>query len=286
MPDDLRGCRNGCALLFVVLCHHYFGLRNPYGALNQLREYIAACFAGLWIESFEHEDAVAEISSLCREEDWRLAVWDIDHGPRSGNQDASTVQTTDPLATIRALPTLATPNGSALLVLVNFHRFLGSAEVVQALAHQIALGKQNRCFVVILSPLVQIPTELEKLFVVIEHPLPDRQQLARIASSIATEEGELPSGTDLLSVLDSAAGLTRFEAEGAFRLSLVRHNKVTPPAVWQLKSQMLKKNGLMSLHQRIESFAQLGRLDNLKAFCLRAMRKQVEASLSGSRASQ
>src|SRR5205085_9531300 len=127
---------------------------------------------------------------------------------------------------------------------------------------------------------------LEKLFVVIEHPLPDRQQLARIASSIATEEGELPSGTDLLSVLDSAAGLTRFEAEGAFRLSLVRHNKVTPPAVWQLKSQMLKKNGLMSLHQRIESFAQLGRLDNLKAFCLRAMRKQVEASLSGSRASQ
>src|SRR4051794_11652568 len=117
---------------------------------TQLREYIAACFSGLWIESFEHDDAIAEIANLCRGEDWRLAVWDIDRGLRSSDQDASTVQSTDPLAAIRALPTLATANGSALLVLVNFHRFLGSAEIVQALAHQIALGKQNRCFIVIL----------------------------------------------------------------------------------------------------------------------------------------
>ena len=32
---------------------------------------------------------------------------------------------------------LATPSGTALLVLVNFHRFVNSAEIVQALAHQI-----------------------------------------------------------------------------------------------------------------------------------------------------
>ena len=27
---------------------------------NSLREYIAACFTGLWIQSHEHEDALAE----------------------------------------------------------------------------------------------------------------------------------------------------------------------------------------------------------------------------------
>jgi hypothetical protein len=32
------------------------------------------------------------------------------------------------------------------------------------LAHQITAGKQNRTFVVILSPIVQIPHELEKQF--------------------------------------------------------------------------------------------------------------------------
>ncbi len=35
-------------------------------------------------------------------------------------------------------------------------------------------GKRARTFVVVLSPLVQVPIELEKLFVVLDHALPDR----------------------------------------------------------------------------------------------------------------
>ena len=68
---------------------------------------------------------------------------------------------------------------------------------MQALAHQIQQGKTSRTFIVILSPVVQIPAELEKHFVVIEHDLPDRQQLQKIAEGIATEDGEMPEGEDL-----------------------------------------------------------------------------------------
>ena len=114
----------------------------------------------------------------------------------------------DPLAAIRSVNTLAGPDGTAILVLQNFHRFLQSAEIVQALARQITLGKQNRTFVVILSPMVQIPTELEKLFVVLEHELPSREQLAEIARGIATEDEELPDGSELETVLEY------FQAQG------------------------------------------------------------------------
>ena len=65
------------------------------------------------------------------------------------------------------------PNGSAILVLVNFHRFLNSPEIIQAVAKQILAGKNNRTFLVILSPLVQIPPELEKQIIVVEHELTD-----------------------------------------------------------------------------------------------------------------
>ncbi len=44
----------------------------------------------------------------------------------------------------------------------------------------------------ILSPVVQIPTELEKLFVVVEHDLPSRQQIEEIARGVATKLGNLP----------------------------------------------------------------------------------------------
>ena len=246
---------------------------------HHLSEYIAACFTGIWIQSHEHDDALAELAQLCQRESWRLATWDLAQGLRLPGQQESLLGETsggEPLSAIHALRALAQPDTSALLVLVNFHRFLGSPEVVQALARQISQGKHDRTFIVILAPIVDIPTELDKLFIVIEHDLPGRTQLDEIARGIATEEGELPDGDDLGAVLDAAAGLTRFEAEGAYSLSLVREGRLTPRSVWELKSQMLKKSGLLSLYHGRESFQDLGGLDNLKSFCLRAMRRQRE----------
>ena len=109
---------------------------------------------------------------------------------------------------------------------------------------------------------------------VVEHELPGREQLEEIARGIATEEGELPEGDALGTVLAAAAGLTRYEAEGAFSLSLVRHSEIRPESVWELKAQMLKKSGLLQLHRGSEGFDRLGGLHALKTFCLRAMRCQ------------
>ena len=47
---------------------------------EKLSEYIAACFPALWIQSYEHDDALADIARLCRDEGWRLASWDVDAG--------------------------------------------------------------------------------------------------------------------------------------------------------------------------------------------------------------
>ena len=82
--------------------------------------------------------------------------------PGQANGQAQDAGGSDPLAAIRAINALAAPDGSAILVLVNFHRFLNSPEIIQAVAKQILAGKNNRTFLVILSPLVQIPPELEK----------------------------------------------------------------------------------------------------------------------------
>jgi hypothetical protein len=239
-----------------------------------LAEHVAACFAGLWVLSHEHEDALAETARLCRERAWRLAVWDIDRGLRTGagaGEAAGQPSVPDPLAALRSLPAMASEDSAALLVLPNFHRLLGSAEIVQAVAHAIAAGKRDRTFVVVLSPVLQIPPELEKLFAVLEHPLPDRAQLEAVARGVATQPGELPEGEGLAAVLDAAAGLTRYEAEGAFALSVVRRGRVAPDTLWELKSQALRKGGLLSLHRGGESFADLGGLDALKAFCLKAL---------------
>ncbi len=250
-------------------------------SLNErLVEYVRACFTGLWIESHEHEDALAEITGLCRQENWPLAVWDIERGLNGAGDSANATgraTAADPLAAIRALSALATPESAALLVLVNFHRFLGSPEIVQALVHAIQQGKRQRTFVAVLAPVVQIPVELEKLLVVLEHELPGRPQLEAIARSIATEPDELPAD-GLNAVLDAAAGLTRYEAEGAFSLSIIRHGRLEPAAIWEIKTAALKQSGLLTLHRGTEKFSDLGGLEALKAFCTRALRRRDDSS--------
>src|SRR4051794_6285811 len=103
---------------------------------ERLRELVRAAFSGIYVVSSEHQDAVLEIAGLCRREHWTLAAWDVDRGlslAGQGDGSAAAVEATDPLAAIRSLGALAAADGTAILVLKNFHRFLNSVEVVQAL---------------------------------------------------------------------------------------------------------------------------------------------------------
>jgi hypothetical protein len=242
---------------------------------ERLSEYVRACFTGIWITTFEPDDALTEIARLCRQNHWALASWDIDRGMCVAGQSAEAGAITsaaDPLAAIHAVGALAMPDSTAILVLRNAHRFLNSAEIMQALDTQLVAGKQSRTFVVVLAPVVQIPIELEKLFAVLDHELPRRDQIATIARGVATEPGELPGGDTFDAVLDAAAGLTRVEAENAFSLSLVRYGRLAPSVLWEIKSGTLKKSGLLTLHRGGEMFVDLGGLDALKTFCSRALR--------------
>jgi hypothetical protein len=68
---------------------------------ERLSEFVRAAFTGLWIQSFEHDDAIAEIASLCRQQHWALSTWDIDRGLNLQDRDTDSgtaVSAGDPLA--------------------------------------------------------------------------------------------------------------------------------------------------------------------------------------------
>src|SRR5690606_3557576 len=100
-------------------------------------EYVRACFTAIWIESHEHQDALSEIAQLCRDEQWQLASWDIEGGLQVGGGAETDTGGSDPLAAIRAAGAMTSTDETNVLVLQNFHRFISSAEVIQALSRQI-----------------------------------------------------------------------------------------------------------------------------------------------------
>ncbi len=248
---------------------------------NRMNELIRACFTGIWLRSFEPSEAIADLNRLCQDENWQLLSWDIDQGLRTASGSTVT-DAIDPLAAIRSLASMNSGSienpSTTVLVLKNFHRFMNSPEIVQAMTRVILDGKVNRTFVVILAPVIQLPPELERLFVVVEHELPSKEELRELLESLASEPGELPADQALQAVLDASAGLTRYEAENAFSLSLVRHNQVRADSIWELKTQTLKKSGLLSLSRSQSAFNDLGGLTALKAFTKRALLRASKAS--------
>lgn len=237
---------------------------------NHLRELIFACFSGIWIRTYEPDEALAELTQLCNAQHWALASWDLETGLSDGKTVTPGV---DPLTAIRSLGQPPTIEASThILVIKNLHRFLGSAEIVQAIAFHLQQGKGTRHFLVVLSPVVDLPIEIEKLFVVVEHDLPSREQLQELARGLATREQDLPQGSEWDQVLDAASGLSRFEAESAFALSLVRENQISATAIWELKTQALRKSGLFTLYRSEAGFDSLGGIQSLKAFTKRALR--------------
>ena len=99
-------------------------------SLSQLlSEYVRACFTGIWIESHEHYDAILEMTQLCQQKGWRIASWNIASGLRCAGESIGT-EVNDPLAAIRAAGAIADSDGTTILVLENFHRFMQSPEIL------------------------------------------------------------------------------------------------------------------------------------------------------------
>ncbi|EMB17570.1 hypothetical protein [Rhodopirellula europaea] len=153
-----------------------------------------------YLHSHEHEDAISELALLCGVEQWSLSTWDIDRGLSPPIADAE-----DPLSAIHAFRNRE-GEGTNILVLQNFHRFLQSAEIVQAIHHAVVSGKTTRNIVVILSPVVQLPVELATLFVTVEHARPNRRQLLEIARGVAVNDEERPADDQMAPILDAASG--------------------------------------------------------------------------------
>jgi len=250
---------------------------------ERIEEAIAAAFSGIWVNSYEHKEALIDIKKVCDRHGWIVGVWDAENGlnmPKAELNVASKAPA-DALAAVKSLRPASGKSGQrVVLVMKNLHMVVlgqekraGNIAVVQLLHHFIEEGQSHGLHVIVLGcPGLPVPLELEKMFLVLDHDLPDTDELRDVMANTA-EEKEMPEkdSQEEKLLLDAAAGLTRFEAAGAFGISLVRHKELRPETMWEIKESTLKKSGLLSMLRPTAGFARLGGLNHVKDFMLRAI---------------
>jgi SpoVK/Ycf46/Vps4 family AAA+-type ATPase len=225
-----------------------------------IQDYLKAGYPVLMVRTHEPERF---IGSMVKKINGRTPYqWDVVRGYRELGNGAEW-QEADPFD----LPNMAARGKEkAVWFLRNFHFSIKEPVVIQAIQNNLPAYKAKGITLVLVAPDADLPPELEREVVVLDFPLPTREELKGILAGLEESTGIKAENED--AVLDAAQGLTWEEAENALALALVRQKSFDPKTITELKAQMVKKSAALEFSQFTETFDTLGGLKNLKAWTL------------------
>ncbi len=244
---------------------------------NELVALIRARYPLIYIVSFEEARVEELLRDIAKELNKRLWLWTITKGFVDSSSSRPEDNTIDPLLALEKV--LQTPaSGAFLYVLKDFHPFLDPRsehapvcirKVRDAIYH--LLGTNSSLLVV--SPLLQLPLELEKDTTVLDFPLPCKEDLHQLLASFEREHGQratirLDSGTRE-AMVQALLGLTRMEAENVLSRALINDRRLDAgdlPLIIKEKEQIIRKSGVLEFYPLVETLENVGGLDALKSW--------------------
>jgi ATP-dependent 26S proteasome regulatory subunit len=246
-----------------------------------LARLLKARYPLLFVESFEEQRVLAEVRAVAQDVE-RLrtprgvATWSVTQG-LVGPDGVRLPDSTEPARALEAALATVQPT---VFVFHDLHTALGvgnrqpDVRVVRLLrdvATAFKSGPVARTLVLV-SPVLSIPPELEKDITLIDFPLPDGAEVGALLDGLI--QANAVSGRIRIDVdagarerlVQAAAGLTLHEAENAFARAMVDGSLSIDDVdlVLEEKRQTIRKSGLLEFVPVEVSLADVGGLENLK----------------------
>lgn len=212
------------------------------------------------------EEAISKIAQL-NTQHRRVFVWTVTHGMIELGQPRQTSQhnTVSPEA---AIEWVVRQREGGIYIFKDLHPFITSAPVTRWLRDAIASFKGTEKIIILMSPLQEVPIELEKDVVVLDFPLPDMGELDTVLSQHLGKNQNRRTTTEVREkLLKAALGLTKDEAEKVYRKAHVKANKLTEDEVEIVlseKKQLIRRNGILEYVEEDETINAVGGLEELK----------------------
>ena len=204
--------------------------------------------------------------------EWSYSTGIVPAGTSIQSQKHRNAATKEPLAALDQVIEQVEP---AIFVFKDFHPFLtrNNFAVIRKLK-EIALHLKNSFkTIVLVSPTMEIPTELEKEITVLNFPLPSREDLNELLEKILEDVKQFKrvrvdlDGASRERLLQAALGLTLGEAENVFAKIIVKDERLSADDISEVfaeKQQIIRKSGLLEYCTTSESFSSVGGMAVLK----------------------
>jgi len=251
--------------------------RPPTRFVAELDTLVRARYPLVWIVTSEEQRAEAIVAELAAAHGKDALRWSVAKGfRRLGAVRAGAPplpeSAREPLEALAAVEKLSHPS---LVVLEDPHPFLQDPVVVRTLRELGHALKASYTTVVLLSPVLTLPPELEKEISVLDLPLPTYADLLQLLKEIVgvvrrndRAKVEL-SRDDADALLKAAQGLTLSEAESAFAKAIAHDGRLSKDdvaLVLEEKRQVIRKSGLLEYTPAEERLADVGGLASLKGW--------------------
>src|SRR5881394_1825728 len=244
---------------------------------QELETLIRARYPILYVVSAEEARVQQLVVSIAQRRqkkafEWSYSTGIVPAGTSIQSQKHRNAPTKDPLLALDQVIDQVDP---ALFVFKDFHPFLtkNNHAVIRKLK-EIALQLKNSFKTILLvSPVLEIPTELEKEITVLNFPLPSREDLSALLDKIIEDVSGFKqvkidldeAGRERL--LQAALGLTLGEAENVFARIIVKDQRLSGEDVNEVfaeKQQIIRKSGLLEYYATNETFSNVGGMAVLK----------------------
>jgi ATP-dependent 26S proteasome regulatory subunit len=233
---------------------------------QELETLIRARYPIIYIVSWEEKRVEDALRQITRERGKKMLVWTVTQG-LVASPTGRDEHTREPLAALDAVMASTEP---AVFVFKDFHAYITDTTVTRRLRDLTTALKTSYKTLVILSPLLKLPPELEKEVTIVDYALPTLEDLDRLLEGIiqsvrANSQIKVDLAPDDRDrILHAALGLTANEAENVFAKSLVEKRQFDVDVILSEKEQIIRKSGTLEFYHVEESMADIGGLDLLK----------------------
>lgn len=245
---------------------------------EELSVLVQAQYPLIYLVTSEEERAEQAIAIVAQvKPQRRVFVWTVTHGIVEHGQPRNITQhnTVSPEAAIEWVVRQREPG---IFVFKDLHPFVDSPAVTRWLRDAIASFKETYKTIILMSPLQQVPIELEKEVAVVDYPLPNMSELDQVLSGQldqARKDHQVARRADIAKIttetreklLSAALGLTRDEAEKVYRKAYVTAGRLTETEVEIVlseKRQLIRRNGILEYLEEEGTLDDVGGSDDLK----------------------
>ncbi len=254
-------------------------------AVREIEVLVRAKYPIIFVSSWEEARVEAAVREVAEKLKRNIHTWSVTQGMQPVVRRAQgPVKSTSLPGELEALAQIHESAEFTVFLLKDFHPYLKDTRVIRLLRDLSTRLRGKAQTLILVSPQMTLPVELEKDVTVLEFPLPEREDIETLlddAISAVKDNKSLNvklTDDEREAIVRGAQGLTAEEIESALARSLVEKKALSVDQIIEEKKQIVRKTGMLEFYPAINSLNDVGGHDLLKDWLVKRSKSFTDAA--------